>query len=271
MIQPGFYRVSDKDYHEGEGVSKSDLSLILRSPAHFRAKEERKETPALILGSAIHVAVFQPDEFSKRYAVKPEFMSFSTTLGKAWRDNHQGKVILSWDDAATCEGIRKAVRAHPIAADLLSDGEAEITGYFRDSEYPEILQKLRIDWLNKKQGVLIDLKSTEDARLFPFMRDAYKHDYTLQSAHYLFGISQITRITHEKFIFIAAEKAPPFAVQIYEATPDFITAGLLQRAKALAIYNECMKKNQWPAYSMEVLPLDVPAWAKKKEENVIFG
>ena len=269
-MQPGFYRVSDKDYHEGEGISRSDLSLLLRSPAHYKSREEHKETPALILGSAIHVVVFQPDEFGKRYCVKPEGMSFATKEGKAWRDGHGDKTILSFEDNKTCEGIKAAVRAHPIAADLLSDGEAEVTGYWNDPISPEILCKLRLDWINKTKGVIVDLKSCLDAREHVFKRDAYNLRYHMQSSWYCYGVSQITRIEHRDFRFIAVEKDPPYGVMVYKASEEQMLEGLKDCAKALGIYKKCVADNRWPCYPEEVVELGLPGWVTRKEPNFII-
>ena len=269
-MQPGFYRVTDKDYHEGEGLSKSDLALLLRSPAHYKSKELRKETPALILGSAIHIAVFQPDEFEKRYSVKPEGMSFATKEGKAWRDDHGDKIILSFEDNKTCEGIKKAVRSNPISADLLSDGEAEVTGYWNDPISPEILCKLRMDWVNKTKHVIVDLKSCLDAREHVFKRDAYNLRYHMQASWYCYGVTQITRIEHRDFYFIAVEKDPPYGVTVYKASEDMMLEGLKDCAKALGIYKRCVADKHWPCYPEEVTELLLPGWVTRKEPNFII-
>uniref|UniRef100_A0A6H2A544 Putative exodeoxyribonuclease 8 PDDEXK-like domain-containing protein n=1 Tax=viral metagenome TaxID=1070528 RepID=A0A6H2A544_9ZZZZ len=270
IIRPGFYRIPDDEYHAGPGLSKSDLFLLLRSPAHYKAKEERKETPALILGSAIHVAVFQPKEFERRYVVKPEGMSFVTKEGKAWRSEQEGSIILSFEDYKTCEGIKKAVRSHPIAADLLSDGEPEVTGYWDDPEAPEILCKLRMDWVNKAKRIIVDLKSCMDAREHIFKRDAYNLRYHMQSSWYCYGVTQITRIEHRDFYFIAVEKDPPYGVAVYKASDDMTTEGLKDCAKALGIYKRCMEEGRWPCYPEEIVELGLPGWVTRKEPNFII-
>lgn len=269
-IKQGFYRIPDEQYHSGPGVSKSDLDLILRSPRHYKSKEERKETPALILGSAIHMSVFQREEYCKRYAIKPEGMNFATKEGKAWRDFHgENKIILSWEDSQACEGITKAVREHPIAADLLSDGEPEVTGYWQDPEAPHILCKLRADWINKAKQVIVDLKTCMDARERDFKRDAYNHGYHRQAAFYLYGVSQITRIEHRDFYFIAVEKEPPYGVAVYKASEDMILEGLKDCAKAMGIYKRCLEEDRWPCYPEEVQELGLPGWVTRKEPNFI--
>ena len=81
MLQ--IYKKSDKfanvmQYHtDTSRVSKSGLDLINRAPALYYERylnpnaAPQKESPALIIGSAAHCAVFEPAEFGKRYAVAP--------------------------------------------------------------------------------------------------------------------------------------------------------------------------------------------------------
>ncbi len=274
MIEPGFYHILDDQYHSGPGVSKSDLELILRSPRHYKAKEERKETPALILGSAVHVAVFQPEDFDMRYAVKPEGMSFTTKEGKAWKAlieaEVETRIIISAEEGKTCEGIKNAVRSHPTAADLLSDGDPEVTGYWQDPVSPPILCKLRADWINKAKQVIVDLKTCMDARERDFKRDVYNHGYHRQAAFYLYGVSQITRIEHRAFYFIAVEKDPPYGVAVYKASEDMILEGLKDCAKAMGIYKKCLEEDRWPGYPEEVQELGLPGWLMRKEPNFII-
>jgi len=270
MIEQGFYKISDSDYHQGPGLSKTDLGLLLRSPAHYKGREERKETAALILGSAVHMAVFQPEEFDKKYAVKPEGMSFATKKGKDWRALHDDKIILAFEDAKVCENIKLAVRLHPIASNLLSDGEAEVSGYWYDPEAPEILCKLRADWINKSKGIILDFKTCQDAREHVFKRDAYNLGYHMQAAWYLYGVSQITRREHRDFYFIAVEKNSPYAVAVYKASDEMTTEGLKDCAKALGIYKRCVAGDNWPGYPEEITDLGLPGWVLRKDPNYLM-
>lgn len=54
MIEPGFYRgVPNDAYHGGPGLSRSGISRLLRSPAHFKVPVE--ETEAMRFGSAMEL------------------------------------------------------------------------------------------------------------------------------------------------------------------------------------------------------------------------
>ena len=269
-MKPGFYRMSNEEYHSGPGLSKSQLHEILRSPAHMKAP--KKETPALPFGSAFHTYTLEKDLFVDTYMIKPQGMSFATKDGKALRSEAEesGKDILSWDDWQTIKGMAQAIWDNPIAAELLSDGEAEISGFWNDPIYPDILCKFRADWINKTTRTLVDLKSTVDAREHYFTGAAYKLGYHMQAGWYLYGATQITGIEHDDFRFIAVEKEPPYGVMVYRASQEMIQEGLIDCQKALEIYANCLKESRWPCYPEVERDLMLPGWVKRSKDMAIY-
>ena len=68
------------------GLSYSALTAFAISPYAFIAYkvQERKQTPAMLMGEVVHCRLLEPDEFDKRYRIAPN-VSASTTEGKqAW-------------------------------------------------------------------------------------------------------------------------------------------------------------------------------------------
>lgn len=67
-------------------LSFSALTAFAISPYAFIAYkvQERKQTPAMLMGEVVHCRLLEPDEFDKRYRIAPN-VSASTTEGKnAW-------------------------------------------------------------------------------------------------------------------------------------------------------------------------------------------
>ena len=262
-MNPGWYKMSNEAYHSGEGISKSGLFTILRSPAHFKAP--KKETDALNFGAAFHPYVLEREKFDSEFIVKPEGMKFSTTDGKAWKKEAEDskKQIITFGEFEQIKGMSDAIWNHDAAA-LLSDGEAEISGFWMDPIRPHILCKLRADWINKPRQLIVDLKSCVDARPHAFTRDAYKFGYHMQAAWYTYGAMCITGIEHKEFYFIAVEKEPPYGVQVYRATEEMILEGQKACAKALEIYDQCLTADWWPCYEEVVLDLGLPGWVSRQ-------
>lgn len=73
-MKPGVYEgIANHEYHCGPGISKSGLDLIHRSPMHYNAvvtaANDRTPTPAQEIGTAVHMAILEPEEFAKTYCM----------------------------------------------------------------------------------------------------------------------------------------------------------------------------------------------------------
>lgn len=273
-IESGLYRISNEEYHSGPGISKSGLSRILRSPAHF--KTPQKETQALFDGQAFHVGCLEPKRFKEEYIVLPD--DCRPRSGKGMKERKEefmsyiastGKTIIVQETIDMINGMRESLEKSSHAMELLSEGEAELSGYVYDPENPEILLKARFDWLNKKNEIMVDLKSTTNARPEAIIKDAYKYHWDMQAFLYLYVITHITQKTHEDFYFIAIEKEAPFALNIFKPSSEFINHGGKRIYQAIGIYKQCIKSKEWPSYSPDIKSLELPRWVEK-EENAIF-
>lgn len=271
MIEPGWYRMSSEIYHATEALSHSGIVRLRISPAHYRVPVE--PTKAMEFGSAFHTAILEPEVFADKYTTRPEGLDGRTAAGKAWMAANCSKTILSHEDGQKIEGMRQALKESRAVQDLLCDGEPEVSGFWYDPQYPDLLCKIRADWLNRGKRILVDLKKCTDARRDKFMSDAWKYGYTVEAGWYLYGASQITRIEHREFYFIAVESESPFGVQVHPAGEDFIQEGLIECQKMIEVYRECRATNHYPCYPDVIQPpLSIPTWAKKRTtfENPIF-
>lgn len=73
-MKPGVYgNIPNSEYHGGDGVSKSGLDIIARSPLHFRAAKDaandNEPTAAQAIGTAAHSIILEPAEFVKDYCL----------------------------------------------------------------------------------------------------------------------------------------------------------------------------------------------------------
>jgi len=226
----------------------------------------------MIFGSALHATVFQPNLFDSEFAATPSDHNPYTKAGKAWKaaQESKGKAVISHKDLGILKEMREVIFSHKTAGELLQNGEPELSGFWYDPDHPELLCRLRTDWINTEKRAVVDLKSCIDAREWKFERDAYSLNYHMQAGWYLYGLSRITKIEHNDFYFIAQEKAPPYAVQVYHADPEMINEGLIQCQKAVQVYLECEASNRWPAYDDDVKILNLPGWVRRKEDVALY-
>jgi hypothetical protein len=263
--------LTNEAYHAGPGVSKSHLDTIAGgSPRHYWQRYVNPErpievkTPALVLGDAIHAAILQPQLFETAYAAKPEGLDKRTKEGKAQWANfleaHSDKKHISHDQFVCCINIREVIYRHPVARGLLVGGVSEHSFFTKYRETGDLV-KCRADYLTG--DYVIDLKSTLDASEDSFSRDATSLRYDVAVPWYMDIIADVTGQRPRKWIWLAVEKEPPYALAIYTAQDhDIVRARDTARRNFLNILQH-RKANAWPDYGETIRPLELKPWAKR--------
>lgn len=257
--------ISNEVYHADRScVSVSGLKQILRSPAHFRAylDGERKETPAMFFGTALHTRLLEPDVFDAEYVTAPA-SDKRTSEYKEFQLANANKRILTAEQMAILDGIARSVQGHVSLSTLLRAGLKEHTIIWQDEE-TGIWLKIRPDCLcaGLDVGTCLDLKSTEDASASEFVRSCVNYDYDLQSAVYLDGLQKAFCRDFD-FCFGAIEKSEPFGVALYGAPEEMLLRGQRRFRQALRALKHCRETDEWPSYQPQgdYELLDWPRWA----------
>jgi hypothetical protein len=147
--------------------------------------------------------------------------------------------------------MQKRLMSHRYIKSLLSNGVAEESIYSEITtiEGKKIKIKIRYDFCQMYKRLIIDLKTTSDASISVFPRNASEFDYQIQAALYL---DIMEAITHDglpwTFFFIAQEKNPPFAFNIFEASPQFIGQGRYEWQQLALLFQWCKENDKWPGY-----------------------
>lgn len=250
-----------EDYHAGPGISKSQLDQVAKSPAHWKAslEIERKETPALRIGRLFHNVVLEPDSIN--LAVAPK-VDRRTKVGKAtWEAflaQHKDSQVVTEDEHALIMGMRDSVMLHPIAKALFElEGMFEHSVYWQNEE-SGLLCKCRPDWWIPEKQIIVDLKTTLDARPWAFARDSAKYRYHVQNAFYDEGVGSVA--LSQGFIFVVVEKDPPYAVAVYQLDDQAIMAGQIMYQEELNVLADCQSTGTYPAYSDRIEVLSLPKY-----------
>lgn len=267
----GKLNISNAEYHASAPLSKSNLHLLSKSPAHFKYALEHKEeaTAAMNFGTAFHAYVLESDKFDEEYIVAPK-IDRRTKEGKALAKEieESGKLPISEEDMRAIEQMARNVLSNKYAAALLS-GEKE-QSYFWTDERTGIDLKCRPDCRTDLSGVsvIVDLKTCGNADTDAFFRDCLKYGYDLQAALYKRGVERFERKPH-RFVFIAVEKEPPYAFNILEADRLFIDKGNADLNDYLETVVQCAKTGNWYGYNGENGEpnlICLPAWLAKEYE-----
>ncbi|SDP70422.1 PD-(D/E)XK nuclease-like domain-containing protein [Desulforhopalus singaporensis] len=278
QIEPGIYRdIDNNTYHSSVGISKSGLDLIAKCPALYKNRyidgNRPEPTKPMIIGSATHTAVFEPELFTKEYAVAPQ-VNRRTKEGKAayaaFLEESEGKTVLTAEDNEQISAIAGAVRNHPLAAAILEEGEAE-TSIYHLEEFSGELVKVRPDWMH--QDLIVDLKTTDKAGPEDFSRSCFNFRYYVQAGLYLDMANAAFRkdLGHDRFnnfLFIVVEKSEPYQVAVYFADPEMIDMGRAEYQQNLDLYARLKRENQWPGYNNDkIVPIALPYWAANRIGN----
>ena len=242
-------------YHASNGLSKSGMVKLLKSPAHYKAylNEEKKEpTKAMQIGTATHCAILEPALFDSTVAIRPAGIDGRTKEGKQWATENEGKIILSQDEAKDIQGMSASFFRHPFYKQEVQGRKQAIEESIWEELDNGVVLKARPDlWI---ENTIIDIKTTEDASEEAFTKTCASLKYYLQAAHYL------KMADADRFVFVAIERTAPYAVNIFELDQHWINLGNELRERAITIMHECSILDQWPAYSNNTKTLAMPKW-----------
>ncbi|EDT6116648.1 exodeoxyribonuclease VIII [Salmonella enterica subsp. enterica serovar Senegal] len=268
-IQPGiYYDIPNEAYHAGPGVSKSQLDDIADTPAIYlwrkNAPVDTEKTKTLDTGTAFHCRVLEPEEFSKRFIIAPEF-NRRTSAGKEEEKTfleecaRTGRTVLTAEEGRKIELMYQSVMALPLGQWLVeSAGYAESSVYWEDPE-TGILCRCRPDKIIPEFHWIMDVKTTADIQRF--RTDYYDYRYHVQDAFYSDGYrAQFGEIP--TFVFLVASTTAEcgrYPVEIFMMGEDAKLAGQREYRCNLQTLAECLSNDEWPA----IKTLSLPRWAKE--------
>ncbi|EJI5828039.1 exodeoxyribonuclease VIII [Salmonella enterica] len=268
-IQPGiYYDIPNEAYHAGPGVSKSQLDDIADTPAIYlwrkNAPVDTEKTKSLDTGTAFHCRVLEPEEFSKRFIIAPEF-NRRTSAGKEEEKTfleectRAGRTVLTAEEGRKIELMYQSVMALPLGQWLVeSGGYAESSVYWEDPE-TGILCRCRPDKIIPEFHWIMDVKTT--AEIQRFRTAYYDYRYHVQDAFYSDGYrAQFGEIP--TFVFLVASTTAEcgrYPVEIFMMGEDAKLAGQREYRRNLQTLAECLNNDEWPA----IKTLSLPRWAKE--------
>lgn len=269
--------VPAEEYHAWPAAGSSVLREILRaSPLHAAYMvAAARETPAMRIGTAVHCAVLEPDEWESRYAVAPH-VDRRTTAGKQEWERHLAaagdRVTLAADDAETVRRCADAVMRCDAARRVLKlapEREASVL-----SRVLGIPVKARVDACDRDLGRIVELKTTSrGAGREEFERSIERLGYGLQAAHYKSVARAATGDDDAgtDVIYIVVETEPPHGVAVYRLRDQVIGLYHELHLALLARWNIAMAESRWEGYPDEVQDIGIPAWAAKGLQEMEIG
>jgi hypothetical protein len=267
-VIPGVYDISNEDYHASDGISRSGIMQLIKSPfdfwdAHINeerlSRPEKQRTPSMLFGEAVHTYLLEPERFKNDYVVMPELRKGTKNYKQFIEENSGAKNFISELDLEFLKKIERNVFAHKIASKFIGHGKIEKSIYWNEKDIG-VLCKARPDIWQKK--LIWDVKTTSATSIFELEKSVYSYGYYIQAAMILDAIESVGEEYHTNFGIIAIRNSMPFNVDVFTLSDQAIEIGRQRYKDALKLYLECKKDNKWPSYSNdEVLELNLPRYA----------
>lgn len=271
-------RMSNDEYHACPEFSSSQLKDMNRSAAHFYVnsitKEAKKEaSTAMNFGTLVHTMFLEPEQFENEFVIAPKF-DRRTKVGKeeaaAWEQANEGKMLVSEEDVENASRMSENLRSLSIYKAMQDNyGMAEASFFFTDPVFGLNL-RIRPDWHIAPckafpNGLIIDLKTTDDARPMAFSRTCANFSYDLSSSMYREGFQAYYQ-TEDKppFIFLVSERNTPFNVKQYKASDLFLSVGNARYNRSKELLAESLLMGEWDGYSKDLEEIYLPSYMTKQ-------
>ena len=252
-----------EEYNALAALNYSGAKELLKSPAHYQAylAADREETKALRMGSLTHAMVLEADTVSHKYAAAPE-CDRRTKEGKQLYDifmtANAGKKVIPSDEWTVCDEVSGSMRRRMKAMRFeITATEVMLTTDYCGAQLKSALDAIVTD--DNGDEWIVDLKTSEDASAKGFMQSVRSFRYNLQAHFYRMVYQAATRKTVKGFVFIVAEKSPPYLSAAYVLGPELMTYAALDFEQAVATYKSCVALDIWPGYPDEIQTLDIPS------------
>jgi hypothetical protein len=265
------------DYHADHGpditLSSSIAStLVLKTPAHAWAQHPKLNpdyrpvvSDAFDMGTAIHQLLLRDDRVDVA-----NYRDYKTTEAKEWRDavRAEGRVPMlnhRWLEAQEiANSVRQQIAELNVEPVMFTEGQAEHTIRFTASGAK---CRAMLDWLRDDRLHVDDFKTTVDARPTKCERHIFNYGYDIRAAFYVRAVEAEYGVT-PGFRWLFVEKTPPYPVSVVTLSPEAMDLAHHKVEGAISIWNECLEKNEWPAYSRDLHTADLPPWLKDQWAEV---
>ncbi|EFH9113461.1 PD-(D/E)XK nuclease-like domain-containing protein [Escherichia coli] len=207
------------------------------------AQEAQKPQPLKVSGT-------KSDLIQAVKSVNPDAV-FADELLDAWRENPQGKVLVTRQQLCTALAIQKALLQHPTAGMLLQHPSRAVeVSYFGFDDETGLEVRVRPDLEIDLDGVRIgaDLKTIsmwnikQEGLRAKLHREIIDRDYHLSAAMYC------ETAALDQFFWIFVNKDENYHwIAIIEASTELLELGMLEYRKAMRAIATGFDTGEWPA------------------------
>ena len=253
------------DYFNHHALSRSSLCDLKISPYRFWHKnilgQKHEPTKEMLLGSAFHSIVLEPDTFDSLYSVSPNIDKRTKIGKKLFNDfliKNENKKIIDHKDFDLLQNMKLKLQQNKIAIKMLEQAKDKEQEYYFNYEGLEL--KAKLDAVDTNNNIIIDLKTvasieSDDDIAKKFINYHYSEQVFMYSLAYELKYNLLP-----DFYIIAVEKKEPFEVKVYKMSNYFYALGQKNILNLIQKYKDCV--NRWGLSS------DVP-WLEEEPKELL--
>lgn len=247
------------------------------TPAHARVEWAKAPSEAMELGSAVHIALLQPEDFDSMIFVSDAPVNERT--GKPYgrdtkafgdwemaiKQEHGDKILISTEQADFIDRMVRSVKQLDAWRLLRACDMKEIPLY---GQIAGVQVRGRPDAVCSKKyaPVIIDLKTSKSASRSWFEKSIADFDYGFQAAGYAMLAAQ-NGIDCRHYLFIVVENQRPFGSACFRLNDEVISWYRPKVEAAARLYEECVQTDSWPAYPYETQEIGLPRWHEASRQT----
>jgi len=199
-------------------LSNSNIGTLLTNPLALGTTP--KPSPAFLVGGYFHTALLEPRKLKKYKVVKA-----ASRNTKAYKEMSDGELCLLESEIEKIKLMTDKILANDVCKDLIRNDHVTY-------EEPGIkklegeMWKGKADIINKKEKLIIDLKTCADINKFQWSAAKYNYDSQAHIYRQIFGY---------EMIFIVVDKTT-FQIGIFDCSPEFYQRGTEKVKRAVDQY-----------------------------------
>lgn len=288
ITKPGLYDLTHEHYHSdptpnGSLSSSGAFTLANDCPAEYLHERTTKVFKRVFdIGNASHLMTLEPEQYDRRVIIirgetkkgQPS-KGYQSQEAKDQRDDAYAanKIPLLAEEDEMVRAMRLVLAEHPIGRVAFTNGRAEQSIFWRDSEFG-IWCRTRPDWIPTASRYLINWKSAASAHPDDIAKQIFNLGYFAKSAWEMDGIEAVTGTRPERFCLLVQSKSPPHLVTPVWLHPEDLTWGSILNRYARGVYAWCGERGEWPGYQPDLMSVPkafdtirMPGWALRELEK----
>lgn len=247
-------KMTESEYRSLPALNASRFKAFIRSPYHFFNQKEVETTEAMKIGTAIHTALLEPENYLSSIAYYPDVdrrTKEGKAIAQAFEEGAMGKTILKHDSQAIVERAVAAVHANPKWDSIQTPSlwtERVLLAKMWDVDC-----KARLDLIDLETKVIRDIKSCADCSADKFKYDVQDRMYWLQAGFYAL-LAEVVFGKRFSYEFIAVETSDPSACCFYSVEEDELEKWKSIVSAEMNLFRISSSRNEWSPPENRTMP-----------------